>query len=701
MTQGVDELKVEPGGRRGRVSFVWLVPVLALAIAVGVAWQNYANQGELIEVAFPSATGVHPDETELRYRDVAVGLVEQVQFSADLDQVIVSIRVDQDIAPFVDAEARFWVVRPEVTAQGVSGLDTVLSGVYIEGDWDGSIGSAAASFEGLDKAPLLAGGESGTIISLTSTVGLPPRATPILYRGVQVGRIGEATIADDGQTIVADAVILAPHDQLLSTTTRFWDVSGVSFSLGAGGAKLDFSSLASLIAGGVTFETLGSGGTPIQEGREFALFQDENEARQSFLVDSETGGIEFLAIFDQNLPGLTIGSPVQLGGVQIGEVTTIAGVTDESRFGDGQVRLLTTLRLVPERIGFAAGDDVLEENAFIDFMARRVEEGLRARLGNVSILTTGLRVDLVMDPTPDDARLDRTADPFPQIPTIAPNVTDVTTTVQDLLQRVDALPVEDVMESVIAFLDASTAIAASEDTRAIPGEITETLEEVRRTVASARSLVESEEIAAIPAEIAELSASLRDTAERINAIVAEVEEAALVAQLTETISAIGEAADTVPGLAEQASAVLSEAEALSLQELADRAEELIASAEKVLDQDSARALPAQLNATLTELRATLTALREGGTIDNANAALASARDAAEAVAEASESLPALSARLNTLAGQAGAAVGNYSRDGQAGRELSATLRQIEAAAAALERLARQIARNPNSILTGR
>ncbi|MBY6151653.1 MCE family protein [Vannielia litorea] len=701
MSEAIDELKVQPGGGRRGISLVWVVPVLALVIAVGVAWQNYANQGALIEVAFPNATGVHPDETELRYRDIAVGQVEEVRFTDALDQVIVSIRVDQEIAPFVDSDSQFWLVRPVVTTQGVSGLDTVLSGVYIEGDWDGEAGTPAARFDALEKAPLLTGGQTGTLISLSSTAGLPPTATPILYRGVKVGELGESTIADDGQTIVADAVIFAPHDQLVSTTTRFWDVSGISFSLGAAGAKVDFSSLASLISGGVTFETLGSGGAQIEEGREFSLYADEQEARQSFLIDNEVGGIEFLAIFDQNLPGLRIGSAVQLGGVQIGEVTTITGVTDEARFGDGRVRLLTTLRLVPKRIGFTGNDDGNDEAAFVDFLERRVNEGLRARLANVALLTNELQVELFIAPGATSAILDRSADPFPQIPTVAPNVTDVTTTVQDLLKRIDNLPVEDVMSSAIAFLDASTKIVASEDSQAIPTEIAATLAELRETISSTRALVESEEIAALPGEIAALSASLQDTANRINAIVVDVEEKAVVAQLTETIAAVGAAADTLPGLAKQASAVLSEAEKLSLQDLADRAEALLTSAEKVLDQDSTRALPEELNATLTELRSTLATLREGGLVENANATLASARGAAESVSKASESLPELSARLNRLAGQAGAAVDNYGRDGQAGRELSSALRQIEAAAAALERLARQIARNPNSLLIGR
>ena len=126
-------------GRRGfmeRISIVWIVPLVALIVVLVIAWRSYAERGPVIEISFENAAGVKEGSTELRYRDVAIGLVEEVSFAEGLGRVLVSVRVDKDVAPFIDDEARFWVVRPQVTTQGVSGLNTVLSGVYIEGLWD-------------------------------------------------------------------------------------------------------------------------------------------------------------------------------------------------------------------------------------------------------------------------------------------------------------------------------------------------------------------------------------------------------------------------------------------------------------------------------------------------------------------------------------------------------------------------------------
>ncbi|MEL6959923.1 MAG: MlaD family protein [Pseudomonadota bacterium] len=802
----IDELQVESTPRR-RPSMVWLVPLLAIAIALGVAWRNYADQGPLMSVSFTDASGVRAGETELRYRDIAVGLVESVSFSDALDKVILSIRLDQDIAPFVDEESVFWIVQPEVTTQGVSGLETVLSGVYLEGDWDGEAGAPQTSFEGLPGAPLLSGNEDGTAFVLQSPTGLPPASTPILYRGVEVGVMGRSDITADGSLVRAQAVIFAPYDGLVSSSTRFWDISGVSFNLGASGASLDFSSLASLIAGGVTFETLASGGQSFDDGDVFELFPNEETARQQFIIMGESGGIEFQVIFNQNLPGLSVGSAVNLGGVRIGEVVTIAGIADEERFGDGRVRLAATIRLVPSRIGFAAEDEDVE---FIEFIDRQIQDGLRARLTTASLLTGGLSIELVQSKQVDTIGLDRDAEPFPQIPTTAPNVTDVGASAQGLLQRVEALPVEDVLTGVIEFLDAATrlvegediqalpadlratiegirAVAQSEEVAALPGEIlsvtegltavteqvsalltdaedaalvdtlTSTIDsfgsvaeslpalveqasgvlseaealaldelvaemtdlvetanallardslqtlpdEMNAAVVSLRTLIEGEDVAGLPGEVSELIADLDAAVGQVNSILVEVEEAALVTALTETLENFRVAADGLPALTEQASAVLSEVEELALQDLIERVTTLVDATTDLVDQDSTRALPAALNESLDELRATLAALQDGGLVENANETLASARDAAEAIADASESLPALSARLSTLANDASAALADYGRDGTVGRDLAAALRQIEAAAVSIDRLARQIARDPSSLLTGR
>ena len=130
----VDAPSAEPRPRA--ISLVWLVPLLALLLALGVAWRTYSERGPLIEIVFENAAGVEAGQTAVRFRDVNVGVVERTALSPDLKKVIVTARIDKVVAHFLDADAEFWVVRPSVSAQGVTGIETVISGVYIEAFWD-------------------------------------------------------------------------------------------------------------------------------------------------------------------------------------------------------------------------------------------------------------------------------------------------------------------------------------------------------------------------------------------------------------------------------------------------------------------------------------------------------------------------------------------------------------------------------------
>ena len=179
-----------------RISFVWLVPMMALLVSLGVAYQNYASRGTLIEISFENASGVTAKETVIKYRDVTVGTVEKVEFADGLSDVLVHARIDQKIAPYLDDDAQFWVVRPDVSVRGITGLDTVLGGVYIEGNWDKEADVAQATFVGLETPPLTRADQKGTIITLRAPDGSalskgapycgsqPPKPWPLLHKDV-------------------------------------------------------------------------------------------------------------------------------------------------------------------------------------------------------------------------------------------------------------------------------------------------------------------------------------------------------------------------------------------------------------------------------------------------------------------------------------------------------------------------------------
>jgi len=692
MTDSPKPVPIEPQKSGVSVSVVWIIPILALLVAFGVAWQSYAARGPLITIEFSNGAGISARETEVKYRDVTVGVVEEVSFTEELDGVVAHVRLDKSVAPYVDAGSSFWVVRPELSVRGVSGLGTVLTGVFIEGTWDSEIGLERNTFRGLDDAPLFRPGRQGLQIALRTTPGgtLTDNA-PIIYRGIEVGQVGKARIAPGGSFAIAEAIIYNPHGNLINASTRFWDISGFSLSIGPQGAEIDFSSVASLISGGLTFDTFVSGGRSVSDGTVFEVYSDQARARASVFNASEVDSLEMRVIFDDNIGGLSIGAAVELSGLKIGTVSNVAGIIDFDAFGDNRVRLNATLAIQPASLGLQ--DDVTPEAA-LRFLTTRVQEGLRARLASSSLLTGELKVELieVADASPESVVTG--SDTLPRMPSTKSEISDTSATVEGVFSRINNLPIEELLNSAIGFMNSAQAFISDPDLRATPQDLRGLMEDVRGVIASD--------------DVKQIPVTLNSALAKIEGLLAELERQQLSAKLIGAIDAATEAAanagasfDGVPDLVAQLENVAAKAESLPLEELTRELTGLAASANAVVGTQAAQDLPAALGAALTEINATLSDLRAGGAVDNVNATLASTRSAADAVATSTADLPALVERMAAVLDQASATIAGFDQGKVISRDAQSAMRDISKAAEAITALARMLERDPSALIRGR
>lgn len=677
MNDDLPEVSVSPARKAflSGASVVWILPLAALVIALGVAWQSYNARGPLIAIEFENAAGIKAGETELRFRDVTVGLVENVGFTEGLGKVVAEVRVDKEVAPFIDAGSIFWVVEPEVTAQGITGLSTVLSGVYIQGSWDDSIGESTTDFKGAASPPLITANQSGLqIVFRTTANGQLTDNAPILYKGIQVGRVGRAKIDPRNNTAVVEALIFEEHRGLINESTRFWDTSGFSVNIGAAGAQIDFSSLATLVGGGVTFDTFVSGGGRVQDGTVFEIFPDKETARSSVFSASEVAPLEISVIFDDNISGLAVGAPVELSGLRIGRVEGLSGIVDFDQFGDGRVRLNANLSIQPARLGLPG--DVTAENA-LAFLQERVASGLRARLASASLLTGGLKVELVIVNDAPPAQLETDGGLLPVMPTTESELSDAAATVEGVFTRINNLPIEELLNSAITFLNSAEALVADEDLR-------ETPQDVRQLLAEVTGLVASEDVKNIPV-------ALNATLTRIETLVAELEQQRLAERLLSAVDTVADSASAVsvsvegvPELITDLRALSQKAEALQIEELITEVTALVDAAEAVVASDTTAALPAAAKDAIDQINATLTELRAGGLVTNINQTLMSARKAADNIAVTSRDLPDIATRLTSVLDEASRAVDTVNSSVEGVPALVDRIQAIAAKAESLE-----------------
>ncbi len=648
MTDAIPKIHTKRAGEhKFRIaSAVWLVPIAALIVSFSVGITAYRDRGPIVQIVFEDASGIVAKETAVRFRDVSVGVVENVSFNSDLTRVLVDVRIDKNVAPFVDQGASFWIVRPEISTSGVSGLDTVFSGVYIEGTWDSDPQGTASVLQGLKTAPLETANRQGTVFELRTfrEKGLAENA-PILFKGIEVGRVGPAEISGNGRWIYSQAIIYEPHDELVFTTTRFWDTSGFTFSLGTAGAELDFASIASLISGGVTFDTLVSGGEPLRDGMVFDVFESQAAARQAVFSDDEGSTVTMSMIFEDNASGLARDAAVEWRGVRIGEVLSVNGLVDEEAFGDGRVRLLATVEMKPARLGMEAGADPWA------FLSDRVAEGLRARLVNASFLTGGLKIELTEVEAPDGATITNAA-PFPIFPVTDSDLPDLSGSAAGLLERVNNLPVEELLGSAIAFLDSATGFVTSDDFQQTPGEL-------RGLLSDARGVIGSDEVQALPAELSDLVGNLQSASSDLSALLKELSDARAVERLLAAVDTAGAAAESfdaalqgVPALTGQVTALAARVNDLPLEDLISEATGLAADARGFVASEALQRLPETTDKAMDELAEMLTRATEANTIQTLNTALTEASEAAEAIEASVAGVPSVVARIDRIAANA-------------------------------------------------
>ncbi len=214
----------------------------------------------------------------------------------------------------------------------------------------------------------------------------------MIFRGVEVGRLETPRLSADGRTVLVDAFIDAPHDSRLTMATRFWDTSGFELSFGASGFSVDFDSLASLVTGGVSFDNIYENGEPLPPGYVFTLYDDESVARRNTLVRGPSQGVPFTIQFSESVEGLEAGDDVTYQGLEVGVVTDIRSRILETQSGP-ELLLLVGVSIDPQRMGLPT-DAGAEET--VEFFRFAVESGMRARLDTESLLSSDLRVELVV-----------------------------------------------------------------------------------------------------------------------------------------------------------------------------------------------------------------------------------------------------------------------------------------------------------------
>ena len=438
--------------RSRRVSIIWIVPAVAVAIGAWLAWDTLSKEGPTIKVSFDSGEGLQAGQSQLKYKDIVFGTVKSLELAPDRAHVIATIATTHEAKPLLTEGTLFWVVKPRFFAGNISGIETLLSGSYVGMLPAANPGKSQHEFAGREDPPVLGTYVPGrTFLLKSKRIGSVSVGSPIFFRDLNVGEVLGWDIADMAEYVTIHAFVRAPYDGYVHDQTRFWNASGLSIKLGGAGVDVQMESLKALLLGGIAFETPVADIHTVETAADhvFPLFADHEMANAA----SYTRKIPAISYFPGSVSGLAPGASVTVHGLKVGEVTEVRLSYDAAK---DEILAPVRYEIEPERV-VGVGKRVFNTDA--ESVQALLKQGLRASLQSANLITgqQNVALDFVTDAPEAEVTMD--GPDFVVPATEGAGFSGLTASATELLNKVNQMPFEQIGKDLEGILKSVNDVA--------------------------------------------------------------------------------------------------------------------------------------------------------------------------------------------------------------------------------------------------
>jgi len=485
--------------RSRRISVIWLIPLVAVAIGGWLAWDTLSKEGPTIKISFDSGEGLQAGQSQLKFKQIVFGTVKSLELAPDRTHVIVTVATTHEAKPLLTDKTVFWVVKARLFAGNVSGLETLLSGDYI-----GMLpaeGKPQREFVGHEDPPILQANVPGhTFLLKAKRLGSISLGAPVFYRDLNVGEVLGWDIADMAEYVTIRAFVREPYDSYVHDQSRFWNASGISIKLGGAGVEVQMESLKALLLGGIAFDTPAAEiRTAITaENHVFPLFADRDAANNA----SYTRKIQVISYFPGSVKGLAPGSEVTMHGLKVGEVSEVRLEYDRAK---DIIVAPVRYEIEPERI-VGVGQRVFKTDR--ESVEAVLSKGLRASLASASLITGQQVVALDFVPDAPPAAVTMEGEDFVLPTTEGGGFAGLASSATDLLDKVNKMPFEQIGANL-------NGILRSVNDATQGPQLKKAVSDLGAMLASAQGMVQRLDTKQLP----EISAGLQKTLASANKLV--------------------------------------------------------------------------------------------------------------------------------------------------------------------------------------
>ena len=486
------------------ITSIWIVPFIALVIAGWLAYQFFDKRGPEIKITFPVNEGLIAGQSVLKFRNVPVGKVTNIAADSKSDNVIVTVRMNSKRAKaYLTEEARFWIVKPEVGLKGISGLDTLISGTYLNVYSKNGGKNYKEKFVGLSQP--YRDSMEGEYFQLISASGYDVTVgTPIYYKNIKVGQVEYVYLSLNNRSVETIIFVDKQYMNLVHDDSKFWIKSMFNVDFTKGNLDVNIAPLTYLLQGGIVFSSSGHDTKDfVSNGHVFALYRSKTKAESHTLGSSPKTIHRFTLSTEKSTAKLRLMAPIRFNGFDIGWIDDIALNYD------------TNARKIHTEITMGIDTSVFEDNkddniSGLDNLYEAVDHGLRAKLDTLDIISGMLYIDLIFDHNEGKGTIERGVS-LASFPMVKNNSTGMMGSMTKIMDKISRLPLDKLVNSLDKVINETSepiananemlkelkesakhlnALTSKKSFETMPNEVNKALKELTKTLKSTRKVVD-------------------------------------------------------------------------------------------------------------------------------------------------------------------------------------------------------------------
>ena len=497
--------EIEESNKFNFITSIWIVPFIALIIAGWLGYKHFAERGPEIKILFQKNEGLIAGQSVVKFRNIPVGKVTKIDVAEKSDGVVVTVRMkNKRSKPYLTEEAKFWIVKPEVGISGVSGLDTLLSGTYI--NVYSKTGGKNFKKEYIGLTQPYRDTMEGEYFHLVSANGeYTSVGTPIYYKNIKVGQVEYLYLGLDNKNIHVIVFIDKQYAAYVHNDSKFWTRNTLNVNFAKGNLDINIAPVRYLLEGGIVFSSSGKDkNSSVAHGRIFPLYVSKTHADSTTIGSVAKCIKKFVLLTDETIANLRVQSPVRFDGFDIGWVSDI-----QISYSRASHKMLGKILL---SIDTSVFEDKYETNSSgvikstgLANLYQAVEEGLRAKITALDPITNMLFIDLTFKHQDGNGSIVQDGK-YAQLPMASQSSTGIMASMTQILDKLNNLPLEKLLASVNKVVD---------DTAEPIANANEVLIDLKKTVENLNALTNKKSFIAMPDEVnkalKELTRTLKTT----------------------------------------------------------------------------------------------------------------------------------------------------------------------------------------------